>query len=146
MERFSIDSIRHYLKDPLLWSSEISSGYIQYWHNAKALRPNLARMALDFCSAPGMYIYSNSSCAPFSHEISNLVTSVDAEHTFSSGCHQVNFMQTNMSSQTFKLQMAVGSWSCSPLYPGFDDVTHMVQADIQIAENPFVTSTSSSNT
>ena len=38
--------------------------------------------------------------------------STDTERAFSEGCWEVNFMQHNMSSQTFKAEMAVGSWGC----------------------------------
>ncbi|KAF8961225.1 hypothetical protein BDZ97DRAFT_1664501, partial [Flammula alnicola] len=71
----------------------------------------------DFCSAPA--------------------TSVDAEQAFSMGRRQVNFMQTNMNSQTFKAQMAVGSWARSPLYPGFNSVRDVISNDIEQSENLF---------
>jgi hypothetical protein len=32
-----------------------------------------------------------------------------------------------MSSQTFKAQMAVGSWSTTPLFPGLSDVVKIVE-------------------
>jgi hypothetical protein len=49
------DHITTYLKEPLLPSTVIkdAGGYMQYWHQASSTRPNLARMASDFCSAPG---------------------------------------------------------------------------------------------
>ncbi|KAF9471506.1 hypothetical protein BDN70DRAFT_819926 [Pholiota conissans] len=79
-------------------------------------------MASDFCSAPA--------------------TSVDAERAFSTGWRQVNFMQHNMSSQTFKAQMAVGSWakSTSPLNPGLKYMQDIISRDIQVDadENPFL--------
>lgn len=43
--------------------------------------------------------------------------STDAERAFSKGRREVNFMQHNMSSQTFKSEMAVGSWDGTPLMP-----------------------------
>jgi hypothetical protein len=43
--------------------------------------------------------------------------STDAECAFSEGWRKVNFMQHNMASQTFKAQMAVGSWDGTPLFP-----------------------------
>ncbi|KAF8984859.1 hypothetical protein BDQ17DRAFT_1260506 [Cyathus striatus] len=52
-------------------------------------------MGLDFCSAP--------------------TSSVDCKRAFSSGHLQINHLQHNMSSQTFKAQMAVGSWAKTPL-------------------------------
>jgi hypothetical protein len=33
----------------------------------------------------------------------------------------------NMNSQTFKAQMAVGSWAKTPLYPGFSEVTKIIE-------------------
>ncbi|KAF8987429.1 hypothetical protein BDQ17DRAFT_1193931, partial [Cyathus striatus] len=53
-------------------------------------------IGLDFCSAPTL--------------------SVDCEQAFSSGHLQINHLQHNMSSQTFKAQMAVGSWAKTPFY------------------------------
>ena len=58
--------------------------------------------------------------------IFQLATSVDAERAFSVGHRQVNFMQHNMNSQTFKAQMAVGSWAKTPLFPGIDEVAEYI--------------------
>ncbi|KAE9383280.1 hypothetical protein BT96DRAFT_787096, partial [Gymnopus androsaceus JB14] len=41
---------------------------------------------------------------------------VDVERNFSGGRHQVKFMQTNMSHDTFKSLMALGSWCDAPFY------------------------------
>ncbi|KAI9458293.1 hypothetical protein HD554DRAFT_2029671 [Boletus coccyginus] len=38
-----------------------------------------------------------------------LASSVDAEHSFSCGRPQVNHLRHNMGSQSFKVQMALGS-------------------------------------
>jgi hypothetical protein len=35
-----------------------------------------------------------------------------------------------MNSQTFKAQVAVGSWARTPLYPGFIEVTKIVERSI----------------
>ncbi|KAF8801853.1 hypothetical protein BYT27DRAFT_7113806, partial [Phlegmacium glaucopus] len=53
-------------------------------------------------------------------------TSVDAECAFSTGCRQVNYMQHNMSSQTFKAHVAIGSWAKTPIFPKFLDIAAMV--------------------
>jgi hypothetical protein len=53
-------------------------------------------------------------------------TSVDAERTFSTGRRQVNYMQHNMSSQTFKAHVAIGSWAKTPIFPEFSDIAAMV--------------------
>jgi hypothetical protein len=54
-------------------------------------------------------------------------SSVDAERAFSTGQLEVNHLQHNMNSQTFKAQIAVGSWARTPLYPGFTEVTKIVE-------------------
>ena len=35
-----------------------------------------------------------------------------------------------MNSQTFRAQMAVGSWAQSPLYPGFDQMVGIVKSEM----------------
>jgi hypothetical protein len=52
----------------------------------------------------------------------------DAEQAFSSGWLQVNHMQHNTSSQTFEAQMAVESWTKTPMYPGFDQTVKIVDS------------------
>ncbi|KIK75727.1 hypothetical protein PAXRUDRAFT_171928 [Paxillus rubicundulus Ve08.2h10] len=61
-------------------------------------------MALDYCSAPA--------------------TSTDTERAFSDRRREINFMQHNTSSQTFKSEMAIGSWEGTPL---FTDIHRTVQ-------------------
>lgn len=51
----SLDSIQTYLDDPPLPPSAISAGVIQYWYFVENTCPSLARMGLDFCSAPGKF-------------------------------------------------------------------------------------------
>ncbi|KIJ06129.1 hypothetical protein PAXINDRAFT_75911 [Paxillus involutus ATCC 200175] len=65
-------------------------------------------MALDFCSAPA--------------------SSTDAERSFSDGRRQVNFMQHNTSSQTFKSEMAIGSWEGTPLFPDVRRAVDIIEA------------------
>jgi len=49
------DSIDAYLTEPLVPTHEINNagGVLQYWERHLATRPHLARMALDFLTAPG---------------------------------------------------------------------------------------------
>ncbi|EJD08422.1 uncharacterized protein FOMMEDRAFT_72549 [Fomitiporia mediterranea MF3/22] len=72
-------------------------------------------MGLDFCSAPA--------------------TSVDAEQAFSHGRHQINFMQHNMSSNTFVAQMAVGSWDNTPLFSNLQDAFNIIEGKISRNNN-----------
>ncbi len=55
-----------------------------------------------------------------------VASSVDAERAFSDGRLQINHLQHNMSSQTFKAQMALGSWARTPLYPGLSDAIKII--------------------
>ncbi|KAF8236158.1 hypothetical protein L208DRAFT_1253410 [Tricholoma matsutake] len=64
-------------------------------------------MGLDFCSAPA--------------------SSVDAEHAFAVGRLEINHLQHNTSPQTFKAQVAVGSWAKTPLYPGLSETIKIFQ-------------------
>jgi hypothetical protein len=54
-------------------------------------------------------------------------SSTDAERAFSEGRREVNFMQHNMSSQTFKAEMAVGSWDGTPLFPECDAAIRIME-------------------
>ena len=59
--------------------------------------------------------------------------STDVECAFSEGRQEVDFMQHNMSSQTFKAEMAVGSWDGAPLMPNISNAIcimekHMLSA------------------
>jgi hypothetical protein len=49
------DTFEAYLADPRLPAAHIkeAGGVLKYWEQARASRPRLARMALDFLSAPG---------------------------------------------------------------------------------------------
>ena len=58
---------------------------------------------------------------------------MDGEHAFSTGCCQVNYMQHNMSSETFQARMAVGSWAQTPLFPGFSTISQII-ADSRLSE------------
>ncbi|KAJ6596552.1 hypothetical protein B0H10DRAFT_1760361, partial [Mycena sp. CBHHK59/15] len=54
-------------------------------------------------------------------------SSVDAEHAFSGGCLQVNHLQHQTSSQTFKVRVALGSWIRTPLIPSSKDVITIME-------------------
>ena len=54
-------------------------------------------------------------------------SSVDAARAFSTGWLEVSHLQHNMNSQTFKVQVAIGSWARTPLYPEFTEVTKIVE-------------------
>ncbi|KIN96774.1 hypothetical protein M404DRAFT_162417, partial [Pisolithus tinctorius Marx 270] len=55
-------------------------------------------------------------------------SSVDAERAFSGGCLQVNHLQHWMGSQSFKAQVAVGSWYDTPLLPSTSSATAIIKS------------------
>ncbi|KAJ3575281.1 hypothetical protein NP233_g1215 [Leucocoprinus birnbaumii] len=103
------DDINAFLDDKLVSSEVIQAagGYMKWWESKAEKLPALARMAMDYCSAPA--------------------SSVDAERAFSVGRRQINFMQHNMASNTFKAKMGLGSWVDSPLFPGLDEATKILE-------------------
>ncbi|KAJ7318742.1 hypothetical protein DFH08DRAFT_666001, partial [Mycena albidolilacea] len=54
-------------------------------------------------------------------------SSVDAERAFSGGRLQVNHLQHQTSSQTFKARVALGSWIQTPLMPGSSAVAGIME-------------------
>ncbi|KAF8153600.1 hypothetical protein K438DRAFT_1428294, partial [Mycena galopus ATCC 62051] len=54
-------------------------------------------------------------------------SSVDAERAFSGGRLQVNHLQHQTSSQTFKARVALGSWIGTPLLPSSKEVAVIME-------------------
>jgi len=111
------DHMDLYLRGDIVGQSVIddAGGVLCYWEQQLRTQPQLARMALDFLSAPGKAI--SAQCAHSrSHDLV-IASSVDAERAFSGGRLQVNHLQHGMSSQTFKAQTAVSSWFGPPIFP-----------------------------
>lgn len=40
-----------------------------------------------------------------------------------------------MSSQTFKAQMSVGSWASTPLFPGLESITKIIETRMSHSDN-----------
>jgi hypothetical protein len=119
---FHPDSIEGYLALPAIDMDEIKSmgGVMMYWYRKEGSCPSLSRYGSDYCSAPGMYFSLQDSKLSVSNSLAISASSTDAERSFSEGRREVNFMQHNMASQTFKAEMAVGSWDGTPLFPQVD--------------------------
>jgi len=103
------DSIQAYFSEPVIPTALVQSygGLLKYWHIIEGTTPSVARMVTDFCSGPASL--------------------VDAERAFSNGRRAVNFMQHNMSSATFRAQMAVGSWLGTPLFPSVQQAVGIIE-------------------
>lgn len=54
----NLDDIHTYLKEPIIPSSTItdSEGYLKWWQTTAGNCPSLARIAMDYCSTPGMLL------------------------------------------------------------------------------------------
>jgi hypothetical protein len=97
----------------------------------KKVRPYVAAMALAYVGSPGMklslFVVSGSST-------SLLASSVDAERAFSVGHRQINFMQHNMASTTFRSKMCLGSWQNTPLFPGLQKASSILEEKMRPAQ------------
>lgn len=124
---YGLDHIETYLKEPPIPSSVITDtgGYLKFWSGAAVKRPGLARMGIDFCSTPGM---SPTEAAVSISSNPASASSVDAERAFSVGRRQVNFMQHNMASNTFKAKMALGSWHDQPFFPKIQKLAAIIES------------------
>ncbi|KAJ6555812.1 hypothetical protein B0H19DRAFT_867549, partial [Mycena capillaripes] len=58
---------------------------------------------------------------------SSPASSVDAERAFSGGRLQVNHLQHQTSSQTFKARVALGSWFKTPLMPSSKEAISIME-------------------
>jgi hypothetical protein len=58
-------------------------------------------------------------------------SSVDAERAFSGGRLQVNHLQHQTSSQTFKARVALGSWVGTPLMPGTSTAAAIIEKKLK---------------
>jgi hypothetical protein len=64
-------------------------------------------------------------------DVDQLASSVDAERAFSGGRLQVNHLQHDVSLQTFRAQMAVGSWYNTPLMNDLRTVTSIMRTKME---------------
>ena len=112
-----LDHMDLYLRGDIVGQLVIddAGGVLCYWEQQLRTQPQLARMALDFLSAPGKVI--SAQCTHSGSHDPVIASSVNAERAFSGGRLQVNHLQHGMSSQTFKAQTAVGSWFGPPIFP-----------------------------
>lgn len=101
-----------------------AGGVLRYWEQWLATQPQLSQMALEFLSAPGQ---DSPVAPPILSYPYPAASSVDAKHAFSGGRLQVNHLQHGMSSQTFKAQVALGSWIGSPIFPSTDPFITIIE-------------------
>lgn len=122
------DTIEAYLGS-LTFTEELINEYgglLSYWTAQLEKRPRVARMALDYLTAPGRFM-SPMLYFCFLTLVSHAASSVDAERAFSGGRLMISHLQHQMSSRTFQAQMAIGSWFETPLLPGLSDVSRILE-------------------
>jgi hypothetical protein len=58
-KKHGYDHIETYLNEPTPTKESITAagGYLNYWTAALKTRPTVAQMALDYISAPGIYLF-----------------------------------------------------------------------------------------
>jgi len=103
---------------------------MEYWNHIKNIKPKLSQVGSDFCLAPGVWTQGSFV---FSNWCNPIASSVDAERAFSRGQFKVSHikLQHNMSSQTFKADVAVSLWVDTPLRPGIMNIVKMVEKLIE---------------
>jgi len=70
------------------------------------------------------------NCAP-TQTLCIIASSVNAECAFSVGRLEVNHLQHSTSPQTFKAQVAVGSWAKTPLDPGLSETINIIEKQMR---------------
>jgi hypothetical protein len=100
------DELDHYLStDP-----EHVRDAIAWWYEKRLVYPRLHRMALDYLTIPGKFIYfSSSSQIYLIYQL--LATSVDVERVFSQGRLLLSHICSRLSVQSTRALMCLGVWS-----------------------------------
>lgn len=105
MSNANRDSFETYLSTPLVDIDDIKVAMAINIRSRSFKNGHVSQMALDFLTAPGSLSFLSLNIV-----YSYLVTlSVDAERAFSGVRLQVNHLQHKISSQTFKVRLALGS-------------------------------------
>ena len=111
------DPIDEWLSTPAL--THVSDG-LSWWTAMIQTKHPLARMALDFLSAPGIISYLSSNNG--SNNGSILATSTDVERAFSSGGLTVSKMRHSLSDESTRAATVLGSWCNFPQAIPRDDI------------------------
>jgi len=99
--------LRNELERFLGTDPEFVPDVLAWWHERRKLYPRLSRMARDYLSIPGEFLFTlrklilNSSVA----------TSVDVERVFSKGRILLSHTRSRLSVQSTRALMCVGAWS-----------------------------------
>ena len=80
---------------------------IAWWYEKRSIYPCLHRMALDYLTIPGMFLYYFIIII----SIIILATSVDVERVFSQGRLLLSHIRSRLSVQSTRALMCLGVWS-----------------------------------
>jgi hypothetical protein len=83
---------------------------VAWWYEKRFVYPRLHRMALDYLTIPGKFIYIFSSSSQ-RKLIYQLATSVDVERVFSQGRLLLSHIRSRLSVQSTRALMCLGVWS-----------------------------------
>lgn len=96
------DELTRYLAD----SRVETTNPLQWWVSNRSLYPNLARMAIDFHSIPGMSMHT--FCLHILTVI--LASSVAVERSFSRGRILISHLRNRLRANTIRALMCLGDW------------------------------------
>lgn len=116
-----------YLDEPPVPKAVIKAagGLLKYWETQTSSRPDVRAMAIAYLTAPGKLSHSCHKEYPVTLPILS-ASSVDAERSFSQGKLATSDLQQNTCSNTFRAEMALGSWQGTPLLPSIDTLASML--------------------
>ncbi|KAI6045222.1 hypothetical protein EDC04DRAFT_2598822 [Pisolithus marmoratus] len=110
-------------------------------HNSSPLKRKRSKWAIDDSDNEGDDLSSNPDSIDAYLDSPTITkselkaagaSSVDAERAFSGGRLQVNHLQHRISSQSFKAQVAVGSWYGSPVLPDTKSIAGIINKKTRI--------------
>ena len=84
---------------------------LAWWFERKHIYPRLSRMAMDYLSIPGIFIY----LFPWNPYLQISATSVDVERTFSQGRLVLSHVRSRLSVQSTRALLCLGEWSAMGL-------------------------------
>ena len=110
------DELDRYLNtDP-----EMVEDVILWWDEHRGMYPCLSRMALDYLTIPGRSLFSFDTRLSTHLSIFFSATSVDVERIFSCGRLVLSHVRNQLSSQSTRALLCLGSWSLQDLVKDSD--------------------------
>jgi hypothetical protein len=103
-----VDEITLYLSSELVNVTDA----IKWWREKQGTYPQLSRMALDYLTIPGMYLFFSFVPILLAH---HTATSIDVERLFSRGRLVLSHTRSRLSVASTRSLLCLGSWSLKGL-------------------------------